>query len=108
MKIMPVLPNKVEKYNPLIKDKKWYVTVKTVSQVSESAAAKQIADETTLNRKEVEMALAQFEKVLINNLLSSNSVKLGDWGSLHLSCNSTANDSKSELSAKREETKHSL
>ena len=97
---MPILLNKVERFNPLNKTKKWYVTLKTVSQVSESAAAKQIADETTLNRKEAEMALAQFEKVLIANLLASNSVKLGDWGSFHLTCNSAAADTKEALTAK--------
>ena len=37
---MPILLNKVERFNPLNKTKKWYVTLKTVSQVSESAAAK--------------------------------------------------------------------
>jgi predicted histone-like DNA-binding protein len=67
--------------------------------LSESNVAKEISDETTLNRKEAEMALAQLEKVLINNLLSSNSVQLGDWGSFHLSCNSTGSDSKEEVTA---------
>jgi predicted histone-like DNA-binding protein len=86
--------------NPLDKTKKWYLTLKTISQISEKEAAKQIADETTLNRKEAEMALAQFEKVLISNLLASNSVKLGDWGSFHLTCNSAGADTKETLTAK--------
>ena len=97
---MPIILNRVERFNPLNKTKKWYATLKTVSQVSESMAAKQIADETTLNRKEAEMALTQFEKVLINNLLSGNSVKLGDWGSFHLTCNSEASDTKEGVTAK--------
>ena len=97
---MPVLLNRVERYNPLTKSKKWYITVKTVTQVSESAAARQISDETTLNRKEAEMALTQFEKVLIRNLQASNSVKLGDWGSFHISCNSNAAETKEELTTK--------
>jgi predicted histone-like DNA-binding protein len=94
---MPVFLNKVERYNPLTSVKKWYVTLKTVMQVSEREVAIQIADETTLNRKEAEMALSQFEKVLIANLLSGNSVKLGDWGSFYLTCNSAAADSKEAL-----------
>ena len=97
---MPILLNRVERFNPLSKTKKWYLTLKTISQVSEREAAKQIADETTLNRKEAEMAIAQFEKVLIANLLASNSVKLGDWGSFHLTCNSAGADVKESLSVK--------
>ena len=97
---MPIVLNRIERMNPQTKEKKWYATVKTVAQVKESAVAKQIADETTLNRKEAEMALAQFEKVLINNLLASRSVQLGDWGSLHLTCNSEAKDKREEVNAR--------
>ncbi len=98
---MPVFLNKVERGNPLKKTdpKKWYVTLKTVTQLKESDVARQIADETTLNRKEAEMALAQLEKVLITNLLASNSVQLGDWGSFHLTCNSEGMDTKEALTA---------
>jgi predicted histone-like DNA-binding protein len=98
---MPVLLNKVERGNPINKTapKKWYATLRTITQLSESAVAKQIADETTLNRKEAEMAIAQFEKVLVSNLLSSHSVRLGDWGSFHLTCNSAGAESKESLTA---------
>ena len=96
---MPIVLNKVERMNPFTRTKKWYLTTKSVSLVSESTAAKQISDETTLNRKEAEMALAQFEKVLIANLLASNSVKMSDWGSFHLTCKSTSADTKEELTA---------
>ena len=97
---MPIVLNRIERMNPQTKEKKWYAAVKTLAQVKESAVAKQIADETTLNRKEAEMALAQLEKVLINNLLSSRSVQLGDWGSLHLTCNSEGKETRSEVSAR--------
>lgn len=97
---MPVLLNRIERSNPLTKAKKWYVTIKTLSQIKENAVARQIADETTLNRKEAEMTLAQLEKILINNLLSSNSVQLGDYGSFHLTCNSEGKDVKEELTAR--------
>ena len=98
---MPVILNRVERINPLNRTapSKWYATVKTVSQVSEKEAAIQISDETTLNRKEAEMALDQFEKVLVANLLQGNSVQLGDWGSFHLTCNSDAADTKEEITA---------
>ena len=98
---MPILLNKVERANPLNREasKKWYATFKTVSQISEKAVAKQIADETTLNPKEAEMSIAQFKKVLVSSLLSSNSVQLGDWGSFHLTCNSEGFDTKQEVTA---------
>ncbi|MDR0542482.1 MAG: DNA-binding protein, partial [Dysgonamonadaceae bacterium] len=76
---MAILFNKVERANPQNREqKKWYPSLKTLTQVNEKEAAKEIADETTLNPKEAEMALAQFKKVLIRNLLASNSVQLGD------------------------------
>ena len=96
---MPIVLNKVERMNPSTRTKKWYLNTKRVSLVSESTAAKQISDETTLNRKEAEMALAQFEKVLLANLLASNSVKPGDWGSFHITCSSTGANTKEELTA---------
>ena len=98
---MPIFLNKVERGNPMNKTapKKWYVTLKTVTQMKEAEVAKQISEETTLNRKEAEMSLSQLEKVLIANLLASNSVQLGDWGSFHLTCNSEGMDTKDELTA---------
>jgi len=97
---MPILLNRIERSNPQTKNKKWYATIKTLAQIKEKAVAKQIADETTINPKEAEMALAQLEKVLINNLLSSNSVQLGDWGSFHLTCNSEGMDTREAVTAK--------
>ena len=97
---MPIVLNRIERNNPISRVKKWYATIKTVTQVKESAVARQIADETTLNRKEAEMALAQLEKVLISNLLSSRSVQLGDWGSFHLTCNSEGKDTREEITSR--------
>jgi predicted histone-like DNA-binding protein len=89
----------VERPNPqdLTAPKKWYLTPKTISQVGEKEVAKEISDETTLNCKEAEMGLSQMEKVLLRNLLASNSVQLGDWGSFHLTCNSEGSDTKEEV-----------
>jgi predicted histone-like DNA-binding protein len=93
---MPIIFNKVERGNPQDSNapKKWYPTLKSIGQVGEKDVAREIADETTLNRKEAEMALDQFEKVLLRNLLSSRSVQLGDWGSFHLTCNGEGNETK--------------
>jgi predicted histone-like DNA-binding protein len=73
--------------------------LKRIKEVSERDVAKEIADETTLNRKEAEMALEQLEKVLIRNLLASNSVQIGEWGSFHLTCKSESSDSKETTGA---------
>ena len=77
---MSIVFNRVERANPQDRTKKkWYPVLRTIKKVSERDVAKEISDETTLNRKEAEMALEQLEKVLIKNLLSSNSVQIGEW-----------------------------
>ena len=98
---MAIFYNKVERVNPQDREapKKWYPSLKTVTQVQQREVAKEIADETTLNPKEAEMALEQFQKVLIRNLLSSNSVQLGDWGSFSLTCSGAPSNSKDEVTA---------
>lgn len=98
---MPILFNKVARANPQDRTapKKWYAVLKTLVRLSEKDVAKQIADETTLNRKEAEMAMAQLEKVVISSLLNSESVPLGDWGTLYLTCNSSPSDTKEGVTA---------
>jgi predicted histone-like DNA-binding protein len=98
---MSIFFNKVERVNPQKRDeaKKWYPSLKTVAQLQQREVAKEIADETTLNPKEAEMALEQLQKVLIRNLLVGNSVQLGDWGSFSLTCSGAPAESKEELTA---------
>jgi predicted histone-like DNA-binding protein len=68
--------------------------------VREKRVAKLIADETTLNNKEAEMAMSQLEKILLRELLSGNSVQLGDWGSFHLTCNSSMHETSEEVTGR--------
>jgi predicted histone-like DNA-binding protein len=97
---MSIVFNRVERANPQDRTKKkWYPVLKTIKKVSERDVAKEIADETTLNRKEAEMALEQLEKVMIRNLLASNSVQIGEWGSFHLTCKSEGSDGKENAGA---------
>lgn len=63
-------------------EKEWYPRVKTISLATEKEVARMISDETTLNPKEAEMALAQMSKVALILLKSGRSVRLGDWGSI--------------------------
>ena len=78
---MSLLYNKVQRGNPAKPEepKKWYLSLKSLGMVGEKEVARQIADETTLNPKEAEMALAQFEKILQRLLLDGHTVQLGDW-----------------------------
>jgi predicted histone-like DNA-binding protein len=98
---MAIFFNKVERSNPQDREapKKWYPSLKTVAQVQQREVAKEVADETTLNPKEAEMALEQLQKVLIRNLLASNSVQLGDWGSFSLTCSGAPADSREAVTA---------
>ena len=98
---MSVFYNKAERGNPgnPLAPKKWYAVLKRINLVREKEVAKQIADETTLNRKEAEMALAQFQKVLIRLLSEGNSVQMGDWGSFYLTCSSEGQEHKEDVTA---------
>lgn len=98
---MSIFYKKIERHNPQnpTAPKKWYAVLKTIGQVKEKEVAKMIAEETTINRKEVEMALDLFPKVLIRELLNSKSVQLGDWGSFHLTCNSKGADTREGITA---------
>jgi predicted histone-like DNA-binding protein len=98
---MSVFYKKVEKGkpgNPKI-EKKWYAVIKRINQLKEKEVAKQIADETTLNPKEAEMALYLLQKILIRALSEGRSVQLGDWGSFHLTCNSKGHEKREEVTA---------
>jgi predicted histone-like DNA-binding protein len=98
---MSILYNKVERGNPrdVSAPKKWYATLKRVRLVREKEMAKLIADETTMDPKEVEMALDRFQQILIRLLLDGHSVQLGDWGSFYLTCNSVGVDTKAKVVA---------
>ncbi|MDR1601406.1 MAG: HU family DNA-binding protein [Tannerella sp.] len=105
---MPVFFNRTERPIPgqPAEPRKWYAVVKTIGQVSEKEVSRLIADETTLNAKEAEMALSLFQKILINSLLNSQSVQLGDWGSFHLTCQSASHEKKEDVTGKSIEKLH--
>lgn len=95
---MPLFYNKVQRANPMDKEapKKWYPVLKSVGMMEVQEVARLIADETTLNPKEAEMALAQLEKVLINALLSGQTVSIGSWGSFQLTISADGADTEKE------------
>lgn len=93
---MAVFYNKVQRKNPSdpTATAKWYPSLRTTGMLKEKEVARQIADETTLNPKEAEMALSQLHKIMVRALSNGESIQLGDWGSFHLTLNAegTANE----------------
>jgi predicted histone-like DNA-binding protein len=83
---MALLFNKVERGNPSNPSvpKKWYPVLKSVKMVKEKEVAQKLADETTLNPKEAEMAVSQLTKVVSGLLLEGHTVQLGSLGSFRV------------------------
>ena len=97
---MAIFYNKVERGNPgnPAAPKRWYPVLKSTGLVKEREVAKLLADETTLNPKEAEMAVYQLLKVVTNLLLNGNTVQLGNLGSFRLTASTEASDSEAEVS----------
>lgn len=98
---MSLFYKKTAKKNPMSPEspKKWYILLKSTGQVGEKEVAKLLADETTLNPKEAEMALAQFQKIMSRLLLDGKTVTIGDWGSFYLTASSYPAVSEAEAKA---------
>ena len=98
---MALFYNKIQRGNPSNPNapKKWYPILKSIGHMTEKQVAKEIADETTLNPKEAEMALYQFQKVLTKAILDGKTVKLGELGSFQLTIKSKGVDNESDVTA---------
>lgn len=96
---MAIIYDSVAKKIPQTKEVRYYASVKTIKQVGEKEVAKLIADETTLNPKEAEMAIAQLQKVMLNLLKGGYSVKLGDWASFSVAVSSGGVTTKEAVTA---------
>ena len=98
---MPLFFNKVERANPRqpMMPRKWYPLLKSTGLVKEKQVAKLLADETTLNPKEAEMAVSQLMKVVTNLLLNGNTVQLGELGSFRLTATAEGSNTKDEVTA---------
>jgi len=98
---MAIFFNKVERGNPANPTalRKWHPVLKSLGLVHEKEVGKQIAEETTLNPKEAEIALSQLQKVLIRNLLEGRTVQLGDWGSFYLTVTSEGSETRKAVTA---------
>lgn len=99
---MALFFRKVQRQNPADKSapKLWYAVLKRIGMVKEKQVAKQIADETTLNPKEAELAIGQLPKVVLNNLLAGYTVQLGELGSFRLTVQSKGSETEEGVSAR--------
>lgn len=99
---MSIFLNAVQRYNPSKPEeaKKWYPVQYTVKLVEESEVAELLADETTLNPMEAQMAIRQLRKVLQRLLLDGKSVKLGNWGTFGVTLNTEGTATREELTAR--------
>ena len=98
---MSLFYNKIQRANPSKpkEEKKWYLILKSIGRMTEKQVAKEIADETTLNPKEAEMAIYQFQKVLTKALLDGKTVQLGELGSFQVTVKSKGVNKESEVNA---------
>jgi predicted histone-like DNA-binding protein len=98
---MSVFYNKVERGNPAnpAVPKLWYPVLKSTGSVKEKEVARLLADETTLNPKEAEMAIEQLLKVVVRLLLDGHTVQLGTLGSFRLTAHSRGAATEAEVTA---------
>ena len=99
-KFMSLYYHKVQRPNPLKpkEEKKWYIGVKSIGRMAEKQVAKEIAEETTLNPKEAEMAIYQFKKVLTKALLDGKTIQLGELGTFRITVKSKGVEKEAEVS----------
>ena len=100
---MTIFYNVVQRKNPSkpTDPMQWYIVLRRVEQTDEEDVAIEIADETTLNPHEARMSIEQMKKVLIRNLLNGHSVRLGSWGSFHLTISSKPSATEKEADASK-------
>jgi predicted histone-like DNA-binding protein len=97
---MSIFYKKVQRQNPLNRAvQKWYLVLKSLGTVKSKEVAKQMADETTMNPKEAEIAVYELVKVLKRLLVSGYTVQLDDLGTFYLTINSEGVDTEEGLTA---------
>ena len=100
---MALLFNKIEKGNPSDPSapKRWYPVLKSTKLVKEKEVAQKLAEETTLNPKEAEMAVSQLLKVVTVLLLEGHTVQLGELGSFRVTLSSEGSATPEEVTANK-------
>ncbi len=98
---MALFYNRAQRRNPQDPEgpQKWYPVLRSTGMIKQSELAKLLADETTLNPKEAEMAIYQLFKVIVRVLFTGATVPLGDMGSFRLTISTTGADTEAEATA---------
>jgi predicted histone-like DNA-binding protein len=93
---MPLFFNRIPRGKPgnPESEKKWYLILKSIGLVRTKKVAILLADETTLNYKEAEIALVQAGKIMGRLLSDGHTVELDGLGTFYVTANSTASDTK--------------
>jgi predicted histone-like DNA-binding protein len=99
---MAIFFNKIQRYDPRNPTglRKWYLILKSLGTRRTKEVAQRMADETTMNPKEAEMALYQLVKVLKSILLGGYTVQIDDLGTFYLTANSSASETEEEVTAR--------
>ena len=71
---------------------KWYLALRSIGMIGEKELGEAVADETTLNPKEAEMAFSQLFKVVLRYLLAGHTVKLAGLGTFKLTLSSEGSE----------------
>ncbi|MDR1098776.1 MAG: HU family DNA-binding protein [Tannerella sp.] len=105
---MAVFFNKIQRSDPRnpVGLRKWFLILKSLSTRRTKEVAQRMADETTMNPKEAEMALYELVKVMKNILKEGCTVQIDDLGTFYLTGNSSASDTKEEVTAHNCEAIH--
>ncbi|MDD4209437.1 MAG: hypothetical protein PHI52_03770 [Bacteroidales bacterium] len=69
--------------------KLWYPVLKSIGILREKDVAMLMADETTMNPKEAEMALYRFQKVLLREIAEGKIIEFSELGSFRLTLSAT-------------------
>ena len=80
----------------------WYPSLVKIGTTNEKTLSEKIADETTLNKKEADMAVSQMFKIIPADLLDAKTVQLGDLGYFYLTVKTKTGagvDSEGQVSA---------
>jgi predicted histone-like DNA-binding protein len=100
---MALLFNKIRKGNPSNPSapKRWYPILKSVKLVKEKVLATMLAEETTLNPKEAEMAVSQLLKIVTALLLEGHTIQLGSLGSFRATLSAESSATEKEVTANK-------
>jgi len=98
---MPVYFEKTERANPQNREaaNKWYCVLRRINQTKTRDVAKAAAITTTVNPKEVEMAILRYFNIIINLLQDGRSVEIEGFGTFRLTAKSKGAETKEELNS---------